>query len=85
MVSIIDTARAFLAIGGRVWIGPDNSLGAMLDAGRIFSCDLSDAETERRQATGRAFLSAKAADPHTVATLVREYGQPQGPFVVWEA
>ncbi len=85
MASLAETAKAFLAIGGRVWIGPDNSLGAMLDADRIFSCGLSDAETERRQATGRAFLSAKAADPHTVAMLVREYGHPHGPFIVWEA
>ncbi|WP_294328315.1 hypothetical protein [uncultured Sphingomonas sp.] len=85
MASLAETAQAFLAIGGRVWIGPDNALGAMLDADSLFSCGLSDAETERRQATGRAFLSAKAADPHAVATLVREYGQPQGPFVVWEA
>lgn len=85
MPSITETAQAFLAIGGRVWIGPDDSVGAMLDADRIFSCDLSDAETERRQMTGRAFLSAKAADPAAVATLVRERGQPQGAFIVWEA
>ena len=85
MASIIETTQAFLAIGGRVWIGPDNSLGAMMDAGSVYSLDLTDAESERRRGIGRAFLSAKAADPHAVATLVREFGEPQGPFIVWEA
>lgn len=85
MASITDTSRAFLAIGGRVWIGPDNALGAMLDVESVYSVSLSDAESEQRREIGRAFLSAKAAEPQTVATLVREYGQPQGPFIVWEA
>ncbi len=85
MASIIETTQAFLAIGGRVWIGPDNVLGAMLDVESIYSLDLTDAESERRRGIGRAFLSAKAVDPHAVATLVREYGQPRGPFIVWEA
>lgn len=83
--TLTDTARAFLAIGGRVWIGPGNSLGAMMDADSIYSPGLTDAESERRRGIGRAFLSAKAADPHAVATLVRECGEPQGPFIVWEA
>ena len=83
--TLTDTAKAFLAIGGRVWIGPDNALGAMLDADSVYSLDLTDAESQLRRGIGRGFLSAKAADPHAVATLVREYGQPQGPFIVWEA
>ncbi len=85
MASITETAKAFLAIGGRVWIGPDNSLGAMLDVDSVYSLNLTDAESDRRQGIGRAFLSAKAEDPKEVATLVREYGQPEGPFIVWEA
>lgn len=85
MAGITETAQAFVAIGGRVWIGPDNTLGAMMDADSVYSVELTDTESDRRRAIGRAFLSAKSADPHAVATLVREYGQPQGPFVVWEA
>lgn len=85
MATLMETAKAFLAIGGRVWIDPDNSLGAMMDADSVYSVDLTDAESDRRRGIGRAFLSAKAADPHAVATLVREYGEPQGPFIVWEA
>ncbi|PXA96957.1 hypothetical protein DMC47_16135 [Nostoc sp. 3335mG] len=83
--TLTDIARAFVAIGGRVWIGPGNSLGAMMDAESVYSVELTETESDRRRAIGRAFLSAKAADPHAVATLVRERGEPQGPFIVWEA
>lgn len=83
--NLADTAQAFLAIGGRVWIGPNNSLGAMMDADSIYSAELNEAESDRRRGIGRAFLSAKAANPQAVATLVRECGQLQGPFIVWEA
>ena len=84
MTSLVETARAFLAIGGRVWIDPYNHVGAILDADSIFSLDLDEHESERRQRVGRTFLSARAADPTGVATLVREYGQRHGRFVVWQ-
>lgn len=74
MASLIETVQAFVAIGGRVWIDPANRLGAIVDAE-------GDAQ---RETTSRAFFTAKAADPAALATLVREYGQPQGRFIVWQ-
>ncbi len=84
MTSLIETAQAFLAIGGRVWIDPANRLGSMLDTMAVYSPSIAPEEAERREGVSRAFFVAKAADPAALATLVREYGQPEGPFVVWQ-
>ncbi len=74
MASLIQTAQAFVAIGGRVWIDPTNRLGAIVDA----------EGNAQHEATSRAFFTAKAADPAALATLVREYGQPEGRFIIWQ-
>ncbi len=84
MASIIEAAQAFVAIGGRVWIDPANRLGAIADAESVYSLNLPPEEVEQREATSRAFFVAKAADPAALATLVREYGQPEGRFIIWQ-
>lgn len=83
--SVIESAKAWLSIGGRIWIYPDNRLGSMISADRLFSLKLSDEEAERRMAISRAYNVTEAKHAATVATLVREYGEPtSNGFIVWE-
>lgn len=85
MSSIIESAMAWLSIGGRIWIGPDNRLGSMISADRLFSLKLSDEEAERRMAISRAYNVTEDEHAATVATLVREYGQPTANcFILWQ-
>lgn len=82
---IIESAKAWLSIGGRIWIDPDNRLGSMISADRLFSLKLSGEEAERRMAISRAYNVTEATHAATVATLVRQYGEPtSNGFLVWE-
>lgn len=86
MASLMETAEAWLSIGGRIMIYPDNSLDGALSAEHLFSLNLSDEEAERRMGIARAYNAAQDADPAGLATLVREYGEPTAnAFIVWEA
>ncbi len=86
MASLMETAKAWLSIGGRIMIFPDNSLDGALSAEHLFSLKLSDEEAERRMGIARAYNTAQAENPAGLATLVREYGEPTAnAFIVWEA
>ncbi len=85
MASLRQAAQAFVAIGGRIYIGPDNVLGAGISYQHLGSLSVPDDERERRKATCRALYDMEEADTASLATLVREYGQPNGKgSIVWQ-
>ncbi len=85
MASLIHAAQAFVAIGGRIYIGPDNVLGAGISYEHIGALSVPDDERESRKATCRALYDMEEADGAALATLVREYGQPNGKgSIIWQ-
>lgn len=88
MTPYIETAQAFLAIGGRIMVDETAAghLTSGLDAKVLFSLDLSDDEAARRMAIVRAFDASSEENPAAFRVLVREHGHRKGDrWIVWES
>lgn len=85
MTEALETATAFLSIGGRLMLNTVGKLETGLDAFVLFSLDLSDEEAARRMAIAKALDAAIDADEPCFVDLTNAHGRPNGNgWVVWE-
>ncbi len=87
-MSLHSTARAFLAIGGRIMLNPEGRLESAISMDRLFERTWPNPEPaeafEARRRVHRRYDRVERRHPAELRQIVQERGEPVNGWLVWQ-
>lgn len=88
-MSVVTSARSFLAIGGRIMIDPKGRLFSTIDLKLLLERTWPDPEPpapfERRRRVAKLYDRVEQSNKPEIVHLVTKHGKPVNGWLVWEA